>query len=615
MMAKAKKVMLIGIDAASPELVELFIREGIMPNTARLVEKGVFGTILPPYPTITTSNWAVIATGAWPATTGITSFTVQKVGDPLDIQRNGFDSRLCEAEFLWEAAERAGKRSILMKYWGSWPPSIKEGIQVEGAGVSLANDDVIKDLILLELSGEHFFTTGDCPKGRPIKDRGVCQKVKMRPAYGWANLPWEPGECREITLTFRLFSGTEKTYYGLVRSSEVIICRSRDYETRLTALGPGEWGDWVIDDFPTDEGLKKGAIWFRLLRLSENELALWTPPIYPVNGFTYPPEIGPELVQKVGPFTPKIWAGLVEGWIDDVTFYEWYDYHNRWLAEASVYLMGNNPWDLFFLVCHAPDHAQHLYLSKFDPQTAEWRQNHNWFPHLPSTEAAREMLPKHYESVDRMVGKLLEAADEETVVLVVSDHGAVASLDEVHVNDVLEQKGLVFYKSKEGSRPQVDWARTKAYKTRPGHIYVNLKGRDPDGIVEPGGEYEEVRDQVIEALYDYVHPETGKRAFSMVIKREDAKPLGLWGEKVGDIIYAVRPEFVGHEHGPILPTARYGLSSVSSVLIMAGPGVKKGVRLERLHWLTDIAPTISYILDIPVPRQAEGAVIYEALEP
>ena len=267
-MVRPKKVILIGIDAASPELVELFMRQGRMPNTRKLVNRGVFGALLPPYPTITTSNWAVIATGAWPATTGITSFTVQRVGDPLDVQRNGFDSRLCKAEFLWETAERAGKRSILVKYWGSWPPTIQGGIQVEGAGVSLANDDEIRDLLLLELSGEHFFTTEDCPQGRPVKSRGVCQRVDIRPAVGWKNIPWEPGDCREVILTFHLFAGTIKTYYALIHGSEVTICRSRDYETRLTSVRPGEWSEWVIDTFMTDEGPKKAAIWFRLLLLA-----------------------------------------------------------------------------------------------------------------------------------------------------------------------------------------------------------------------------------------------------------------------------------------------------------------------------------------------------------
>ena len=363
----------------------------------------------------------------------------------------------------------------------------------------------------------------------------------------------------------------------------------------------------------TDEGPKKAAIWFRLLRLEGDMLALWTPPLYPVEGFTYPPELGPKLVEKIGPFTPKIWAGLEEGWIDDATFYEWYDYHNQWLAEASLYLLESHPWDIFLLQCHALDHAQHLYLSKFDPKTADVRQEHAWFPRLPPAEVAREMLPKHYESVDRVIGKVTEIADEETVILVVSDHGAVASVDEVHVNKVLEQGGLLFYKAGEGGKPQVDWSRTIAYKTRPGHIYVNLKGREPCGVVK-ARDYEVVRDRILEVLYDYVHPGTGKRAFTLAVRREDAKPLGLWGEAVGDIIYAVRPELVGHEHGPILPTAQYGLSSVRAVLVMAGPGIKKGYRLQRLHWLTDIAPTVAHLLGIPAPRDAEGGVLYEALE-
>src|SRR5262249_28664816 len=67
-------------------------------------------------------------------------------------------------------------------------------------------------------------------------------------------------------------------------------------------------------------------------------------------------------------------------------------------------------------------------------------------------------------------------------------------------------------------------------------------------------------------------------------------------------------------HGEHLPTAAHGIGSIGSVFIMKGPGIKESHRIESVRWLTDIAPTISYLLDIPTPRNAEGAIMLDLLE-
>jgi hypothetical protein len=131
-------------------------------------------------------------------------------------------------------------------------------------------------------------------------------------------------------------------------------------------------------------------------------------------------------------------------------------------------------------------------------------------------------------------------------------------------------------------------------------------------VVEPS-EYEEVVDQVIKALYDYTDPETGLKPVLFALRREDARVLGLYGDRVGDVVFALRPEF-GGQHGPFLPTAAWGIGDLRGLLIMAGPGLKRGVRVSRTVWLTDIVPTVCCLMELPIPRDAEGAVIYQALE-
>jgi predicted AlkP superfamily phosphohydrolase/phosphomutase len=169
------------------------------------------------------------------------------------------------------------------------------------------------------------------------------------------------------------------------------------------------------------------------------------------------------------------------------------------------------------------------------------------------------------------------------------------------------------YKEAADEESVIDWSRTRAVVQRSSYVYVNLKGRDPHGIVEPGEEYERVRDGIIAAFYDYTDPATGKKPFTLALRKEDARVLGLHGDRIGDVVFAMGNDW-GGQHGNFLPTAEFGLGQVKGLLIMAGPGVKQGVRLERTVWLTDLVPTICYLAELPIPKDTEGAIIYQALE-
>jgi predicted AlkP superfamily phosphohydrolase/phosphomutase len=291
-------------------------------------------------------------------------------------------------------------------------------------------------------------------------------------------------------------------------------------------------------------------------------------------------------------------------WIDTKTYLEIVEFHNSWQADAATQIMNTKEWDLYFMHNHIPDYGYHSYSTKIDPLTSGTEEEQRRF-----AEAERGV----YRSLDRMVGRIVEAAGEDSLIVMVSDHGAKATGHRIQVDRILEEKGLIAYNAdpETGART-LDWSRTKVVPQRSCYIYVNRKGRDPDGIV-PDEEYEAVRDQVVSALYDYTHPETGKKPFTLVLRKEDARIIGLYGEKVGDLVYSIGPEF-GGQHGPHLPTAKFGIGSLEGLLVLAGPGIKKNFVLQRNAWLTDIVPTICYLMDLPLPAQAEGAILYQALE-
>jgi len=207
-----------------------------------------------------------------------------------------------------------------------------------------------------------------------------------------------------------------------------------------------------------------------------------------------------------------------------------------------------------------------------------------------------------YESLDRMIARLLDGVDEtDTIITLVSDHGAKPTGDDFLPGQVLHDAGLVAFKPEaEGADKEEEYIE-------------HLKGRDPHGVVEPE-DYEKVRDQIVNALYNYTDPKTGKKPVTLALRREDARYLFMASEYIGDVIYAVSGEFQ-RQHGGHLGTEQYGeIGDVRSLFIMSGPGVRKGVTIERTIWLQDIVPTLCYLADLPVPRQCEGAIIYQALE-
>ena len=159
----------------------------------------------------------------------------------------------------------------------------------------------------------------------------------------------------------------------------------------------------------------------------------------------------------------------------------------------------------------------------------------------------------------------------------------------------------------------IDWAKTRAYAAATTHIYINVKGRDPHGIVEPGEEYRNLQEEIIDCLYEYRDPESGKRPVVLALKKEDARIIGVHGDWVGDVIYGISGDF-GGQHSPQLPTAQYGIGDLRGLFALSGPNIRRGVELERTVWIQDLVPTICYLTGWPVPAQAEGAVIYQAME-
>ena len=233
-----------------------------------------------------------------------------------------------------------------------------------------------------------------------------------------------------------------------------------------------------------------------------------------------------------------------------------------------------------------------------------------------------------YETQDHLIGTLLDLVPEDSLIITISDHGATPDGPHVNPMQILEDAGLLvlskeenkvekaqnafFAKHDDDLKKKPDLEKSVAIPSRTCFVYVNLKGRDPHGIVDQK-DYRKVQYQIIDALSTYVHPETGQRPIALALTKDEARLLGQGGEQCGDVVYAVRPEY-GSQHGQILPTDSYGMGSLKALLTFTGPGVKKGYRMERFCNIIDMVPTICSLMGLPVPKDCEGSVLYQLFD-
>jgi len=655
MMKRPKKVMILGLDAPIVPRLYKYAMEGKLPTIARLIRNGVWAkNCLVPLPTITPPNWTAIATGAWPSTAGITDFNVHYSGDPLNVTHGGFYSGDVRAEFVWNAIERIGKRAVVFNYPVSWPPTMKRGYQIGGAGVETnmwfwpastyagkageppADGEDFKFGFAQHgveamtddqprgpratLSYERLFSTQTFEPGEAHAAIGAApgsgkpDVIKFEEATGWKNMP-KAKKAMHATLVFRpaagLYQMSRPVWQALALDTtgkgftKVLICEGRDASRPMAVLKGGQWSPFIVRNFSTELGPRKAGFRMKLLRLTPDlvDFRLYVTSLAALDGWSYPKTLAKEIKSEKGlPLAQPAFFGFDRGWFGMDTLLEIQEMERQFWSDAAAHVLKNKPWDMFIMHYHVPDHAWHSMSTLMDPLTAR-----------SEAEAAeyQKLELDVYKMCDRLAKDLLSFADEEeTVFAMVSDHGAKATNRAFpNIQKIIRDAGLL------ALTPEfkVDWSKTKAIGQRSVYVYINVKGRDPQGIVEPGKEYREVQDKVIRVLTDYVDPESGLKPIILALRKEDARFINIYGDRAGDVVFAVSEEF-GGQHGPYLPTAEWGLGSLKGLWLMKGPGIKKGVELDRNIWILDMVPTLCYLAGWPIPRDSDGAVIWQALE-
>ena len=650
-MSTPKKLAVVGFDSAMTHFIDQFIEEGCMPNFKKVFENGVVADkALVPYPTVTPPNWATIATGASAGTHQVTDFWICRPGaNPTNENAiTAFNAYLLQAETMWEAAAKAGKKAIVVNYPGGWPaheknPELADNLTVVG-GCGLSVGTITDGTLAEELGLSMGYMTGAQALCYPHMVSNETYPLGVRgeigDAQGWENVDEMGDEPLEMTfdLTFPLgiVKPGKNTWYLLIREmgddgyDTVTLSPSKDFSQAFCTIKTGEWCKRITTNVQQADGADREVTFMcRALTLSDDaeDFAFYISELVPTDGelWCHPKELGKKLVDVEA--TPTIMGGFQQrtmDWYDDEMFRQLVDMHNVWLSNCARTLLEDQEWDVFYMHTHPTDFIYHYLITQLDPELADSPERH-----AECVDFHREV----YKGADYTLGEIMKALDDDTLLVVCADHGSVPDGYHFDPYDALVEAGLATLTTADESALPEDFAylpenmketegvswmskpdlsKSKAIPQRLIFIYVNLASRYPEGCVADE-DYEKVQRDIIDALHAYKDPNTGRHPVALALSKEDARLVGLKGDQCGDVVYAVHPEFSG-QHGNILPTAEWRIGTLQPLLAFQGPGIKKGYRMQRTCNVIDIVPTACYMTGLPLPEDTEGAVVYQIME-
>lgn len=663
-----KKVLVLGVDGLDPRLASHFLEEGKMPSFEKLIHRGSARKdlrMLGGMPTITPPMWTSLATGATPATHGITCFWGQSKKDLATMTYN-LNSKSCRAEQMWNVTTEAGLKTLVWHWPGSsWPPSsdspllhVVDGSQPNAIG----NGDCVVDDDKLLYASEKIEKTifkakvpntsgaGCIINDVPVDtDDSAVSESEFNNALEMKSLilsehegdlsadmlpidvintsisaptKWQidvPADAKEFSV---LINGGKTRRPALILKNEngvydsVAIYKDKKTAEPLVVLGDA-FVSTVYDELVIDESKIKTNRPMRLLSLAEDgsEVRVWIGPAKDIykDVLWHPATLKKTVIENVGPVPCTSMADARNESLVKTCLLPCWDVYSKWQADAMNYLIDHENYDVVFSHLHNVDACGHLfwYLSK---DRAAIGNNGALY---------QEAMEWVYRQTDRYIGAFLHYLDEGWTILVISDHGLlVPPEDDIPLLGdgfgcnvrVLEELGYTVLKKDENGNElrDIDYSKTRAVANRGNHINLNIIGRNEHGIVKPEDQYD-LETQIISDLYNY-RDKNGKRVVSLAIRNKEAEIIGMNGDECGDIIYFLEEGF-NRLHGDSLSTFHgANHTSVSPIFIAAGPGIKADYVTDRVIRTYDVTPTIATLLGLRMPAQCEGAPVYQIFE-
>ena len=477
-MGRVRRVLVLGLDGLSPDLAEPMLARGELPAMARIQTAGGYGRVATTFPAQTPVAWSSFATGTNPGGHGIFDFLRRDPATYLpDLSLNRYEQKnafvppkavnLRGGVPLWDLLAQAGIPSTVLRCPCTYPAEKMKGRLLAGMGVPDLRGG---------LGTPTWYTTepgvlaGESERVTQITLTGTRATV---PLVG-PRLP--RGGDATVDLTLELDAD---------RTRVTIRAGGSSVEVRR-----GEWSGWLKVKFKLGmlQGVA-GAVRF-FLPGAGNGFALYASPVnftpdappFPISA---PWDYAGELEKVLGTYYTtgmvEDHTGVVNGRIDEAAFLTQCDLVMREREAMLEHELARFREGFLFCLFDTPDRLQHLF----------WRFREPDHPANRPGDAGRfaSTIEEHYRRCDAVVERVLARADEETLVIVMSDHGFTSFRRGVHLNGWLREQGFLTLKN--GVEPAeageffrgVDWSRTRAYALGLGGIYLNRRLREGEGIL------------------------------------------------------------------------------------------------------------------------------------
>ncbi|HXZ20902.1 MAG TPA: alkaline phosphatase family protein [Candidatus Acidoferrales bacterium] len=539
-----KKAIVLGLDGLEPSIVEPMMERGELPAFSRLRGMGCYERLATTYPAQTPVAWSSFSTGTNPGGHGVFDFVTRDPSTYLpDFALTRFEKpknmflpprvrNQRRGEPFWNLLAAAGVPATVLRCPCTFPPDEMRGHMLSGVGVpdlrgsqgtgtfytqeKAAQAKESEQLVPLDSTGGSLFTYLIGPRNtreNPPVDAHAEIRVEVDRAAG----------------RLRVDTGGAPA---------------------MVELTPREWSPWVRVKFKIS-ALQSvhGQVRLYLRALAPHVEFYVSPvnfdpsaPLFPVS---WPGGYAEELAAEIGPFSTLGMAedhtALNNGRIDEAGY----------LAQCALVLgerermmdreLARFREGLFFMVFDTPDRVQHMF----------WRFRDIAHPfHNPdATREFARQIEEHYRQYDGVLARVLERADAETFLVVLSDHGFGTFRRAVHINTWLWQQGLLALK---GDRKpdealgdgfsQVDWSRTHAYAVGLSGIYLNKRGREREGILREDGDAERVRTAIVEGLTGLADPTASCTAIQSVSRAEEIY-FGAYAGEAPDLVVNYAPGY------------------------------------------------------------------------
>ena len=274
------------------------------------------------------------------------------------------------------------------------------------------------------------------------------------------------------------------------------------------------------------------------------------------------------------------------------------------------YLLKNKKWDLFFSVINGSDRINHSFWRYFDKKHRKFN---------PDSEF-KEVLKNYYKFIDKKLGELIKLLDKNTRIIILSDHGITRMHNRINLNDWLVKEGYLIlkYPIKEKCKlkwSMVDWKKTKVFAVGAydGEIFINLKGREPQGIVKKEN-YEELINE-LEIKFKKIKGDDNKILNTKVfVKKRDysGKFIDIAPDMIiyfDDLEYGVNTSLIGNSSlwSPQTAIGSDDAAHSQQGIFIMNKSKQKG-NIGEIN-IIDVAPTILNKLNIPIPKDMKGKII------